>query len=36
MSRLEIFERKGSGRGIFYTLSGNWVKMGKNGKSEMR
>lgn len=31
MSRLEIFERKGSGRGIFYTLSGNWVIMGNNG-----
>jgi len=31
MLRLEIFKRKGSGRGIFYTLSGNWVKMGKSG-----
>jgi len=30
MSRLEIFERRGSGRGTFYTLSSKWVKMGKN------
>lgn len=36
MLRLEIFERRGGGRGIFYTLSGNWVKMGKNGESEKR
>ena len=31
MIKLEILERKGGGRGTYYTLSAKWVKMGKNG-----